>query len=167
MDFPEPTNPHDDRREVLLEYLDYYRWVVREKVAGLDDTALRTSRLASGWTPVELVKHLLNVERRWVVWGFEGVDIPDPWADSRDDRWYTGPEERVENLLDDLDAGGRHTREVVMAHDLADLGAPSDRWEAARPASLERVLLHLIQEFARHAGHLDIVRELADGATGK
>ncbi len=167
MDFPEPTNPHDDRREVLLEYLDYYRWVVREKVTGLDDTALRTSRLASAWTPVELVKHLLNVERRWVVWGFEGVEVPDPWADSRDDRWYAGAEERVENLLDDLDAGGRHTREVVMAHDLADLGAPSDRWEAARPASLERVLLHLIQEFARHAGHLDIVREMADGATGK
>ena len=83
MDFPEPTNPHDDRREVLLEYLDYYRWVVREKVTGLDDTALRTSRLASAWTPVELVKHLLNVERRWVVWGFEGVEVPDPWADSR------------------------------------------------------------------------------------
>src|SRR4029079_4284650 len=78
MDFPEPTNPHDDRREVLLEYLDYYRWRVREKDTRLDDTALRTSRLASAWTPVELVKHLLNVERRWVVWGFEGVEVPDP-----------------------------------------------------------------------------------------
>ena len=75
MEFPEPTNSHDDRREVLLEYLDYYRWVVREKVTGLDDSALRTSPLSSGWTPIELVKHLLNVERRWVVWGFEGVDL--------------------------------------------------------------------------------------------
>jgi hypothetical protein len=74
MDFPEPTTPRDDRREVLLEYLDYYRWVVRVKVTGLDDSALRTSRLSSGWTPIELVKHLLNVERRWIVWGFEGVD---------------------------------------------------------------------------------------------
>ena len=53
-----------------------------------------------------------------------------------------------------------------MAHDLGDLGAPSDRWEGDRPPPLERVLLHLIQEYARHAGHLDVVRELADGATG-
>ena len=52
MEFPEPTNLRDDRREVLLEYLDFYRWTVREKVTGLDDAALRTSRLASGWTPI-------------------------------------------------------------------------------------------------------------------
>ena len=167
MEFPEPTNLRDDRREVLLEYLDYYRWTVREKVTGLDEAALRTSRLASGWTPIELVKHLVNVERRWIVWGFEGVDLPDPWADARNDRWYAGPDERVEDLLDAFDAGGRHTREVVMAHDLADLGAPSDRWDDDRPPPLERVLLHLVQEYARHAGHLDIVRELADGATGE
>ena len=56
MEFPEPTNLRDDRREVLLEYLDFYRWTVREKVTGLDDAVLRTSRLASGWTPIELVK---------------------------------------------------------------------------------------------------------------
>ena len=113
------------------------------------------------------MKHLVNVERRWIVWGFEGVDLPDPWADARDDRWYAGPDERVEDLLDAFDAGGRHTREVVMAHDLTDLGAPSDRWDDDLPPPLERVLLHLVQEYARHAGHLDIVRELADGTTGK
>ena len=109
----------------------------------------------------------MNVERRWIVWGFEGVELPDPWADARDDRWYAGPDERVEDLLDAFDSGGRHTREVVMAHDLADLGAHSDRWDDDRPPPLERVLLHLVQEYARHAGHLDIVRELADGATGE
>ena len=51
------------------------------------------------------MKHLVNVERRWIVWGFEGVDLPDPWADARDDRWYAGPDERVEDLLDAFDAG--------------------------------------------------------------
>jgi hypothetical protein len=167
MELPEPTNRRDDRREVLLEYLDFFRWVIRDKVTGLDDAALRTSRLPSGWTPIELVKHLLNVERRWVVWGFEGVDLPDPWADERDDRWYASPDERVEDLLDLVDAGGRHTRDVVMTHDLSDVGAPSDRWKDERPAQLERVLLHLVQEFARHAGHLDIVRELTDGGVGE
>lgn len=167
MDFPEPTNRRDDRRDVLLEYLDYYRGAAREKVAGLSEADLRSSRLPSGWTPIELVKHLLNVERRWIVWGFEGADVGDPWADTRDDRWYAAPDERVEDLLDAWDAGGRHTRDVVMAHDLTDLGAPSDRWDAAEPATLERVLLHLVQEFARHTGHLDIVRELDDGVTGE
>jgi len=166
MDFPEPTNPRDDRREVLLEYLDFYRSTVRERVTGLDDAALRTSRLQSGWSPIELVKHLVNVERRWIVWGFEGIALPDPWADSRDNRWYASPDDRIEDLLDAFDAGGRHTREVVMAHRLDDLGAPGDRWDG-RPPPLERVLLHLVQEYARHAGHLDIVRELVDGATGE
>lgn len=167
MEFPEPTTPLDDRREVLLEYLEYFRFTVREKVTGLDDEALRTSRVPSGWTPIELVKHLLNVERRWVVWGFEGVSVDHPWADRRGDRWYVGPDEQVEDLLDAWDAVGRHTDDVVMAHDLWDLGAPSDRWEGGDPPALERVLLHLIQEFARHAGHLDIVRELADGKVGE
>lgn len=165
--FPEPTNPHDDRREVLLEYLDYYRSVLRRKVTGLPEAALRSSRLPSGWTPIELVKHLVNVERRWLVWGFEGVDLDNPWAEERDDRWYVPPEESPEELLDALDAGGRHTRELVLAHSLGDLGAPGDRWEGAAPPPLERVLLHLLQEYARHAGQLDLVRELADGKTGE
>ena len=97
MELPEPTTERSDRREVLLEYLDFYRFTVRQKVAGLAEVDLRTSRLPSGWTPIELVKHLLNVERRWIVWGFEGVEVPDPWADTRDDRWYAGPDERVEH----------------------------------------------------------------------
>ena len=78
MDFPEPTAPKDDRREVLLEYLDFYRFTVRQKVIGLSDADLRTSRLPSGWAPIALVKHLRNVERRWMLWGFEGVEVPDP-----------------------------------------------------------------------------------------
>lgn len=167
MEFPSPTTPRDDRREVLLEYLDFYRAVVRDKVAGLEEEAQRTSRLPSGWTPLELVKHLVNVERRWLVWGFEGVAVDDPWAEERDHRWYAAPDESVDELLDAFDEGGRHTREVVRAHSLDDVGAPSDRWDGADPPRLERVLLHLLQEYARHAGHLDIVREMADGTTGE
>lgn len=167
MDFPEPTTPRDDRREVLLEYLDFYRSVIRDKVTGLDEADLRISLVPSGWTTVELLKHVVNVERRWMVWGFEGVDLDDPWGEDRDDRWYASPDESVTDLLGALDAGGRHTREVVMAHDLGDRGAPSDRWDGAPPPPLERVLLHLVQEYARHAGHLDIVRELSDGITGE
>ncbi|MEO8697701.1 MAG: DinB family protein [Acidimicrobiales bacterium] len=167
MEFPEPTHPYADRREVLLEYLDFYRGVLRAKVIGLDDDALRTSRLPSGWAPIELIKHLVHVERRWLVWGFEGEDVGDPWADERDDRWFVAAHEQLEDLLDELDAGGRRTREIVHSHELSDIGAPGDRWRGEPPASLERVLLHLMQEYARHAGQLDVVRELIDETTGE
>jgi len=167
MEFPEPTHPRDDRREVLLEYLDFYRAVVRAKVSGLTDEELRTSLVPSGWTPIELVNHLRHVERRWLRWGFEGQALDDPWGDSRDGRWYVSPGQPVEMVLDALDAGGADTRDLVLSHDLSDLGAPGERWEGADPPPLERVLLHLIQEYARHAGHLDIVRELADGTVSE
>ena len=56
---------------------------------------------------------------------------------------------------------------VVRAHDLDEIGAPSERWDGEPPAALGRILLHLLSEYARHVGHLDIVRELADGRTGE
>ncbi len=53
-------------------YLDYFRSVLVEKLQGLVEENLRGSRLPSGWTPLQLVKHLTYVERRWLVWGFFG-----------------------------------------------------------------------------------------------
>ena len=62
---------------------------------------------------------------------------------------------------------GNATRALVESHDLADIGQPGDGWDAAGPAALERVLFHLVQEYARHIGHLDIVSELAGGQVGE
>ena len=78
---------------MFLRYLAYFRGVLVAKVDGLSDSELRGSRLPSGWTPIELVKHLTYVEMRWLEWGFEGRDVDDPWGDSRDDRWYVDPDE--------------------------------------------------------------------------
>ena len=86
---------------------------------------------------------------------------------SAGDRWYVGPEESLPDLLRALDAQAAVTRAVVEAHDLADVGQPGERWDGADPATLERVLLHLVQEYARHVGHLDVVRELIDGSVGE
>jgi len=55
------------------------------------------------------------------------------------------------------------SRAIIGSHDLDDVGKPGERWDGADPASLERVLFHLLQEHARHLGHLDIVTELATG----
>jgi uncharacterized damage-inducible protein DinB len=165
--FPEPTAPRASRAEVLLGYLDYFRAVVIGKLDGLSEGDLRASRLPSGWAPLELLKHLVHVERRWLVWGFEGEPVADPWADERDGRWHVPPDETLADLVAALAAQAARTRAIVDAHDLSDVGQPGERWRGAPPATLERVLLHLVQEYARHAGHLDVVRELTDGRTGE
>ncbi len=165
--FPEPTVPLASRSEVFLGYLDYYRSVVAGKLQGLTDAELRSSRLPSGWTPLELLKHLTYVELRWLVWGFEGEPVAQPWGDARDGRWHVAPEETLDGLLSELDRQARRTRSVVERHELDDTGRPGPRWEGAPPPTLERVLFHLLQEYARHAGHLDVVRELADGRVGE
>jgi hypothetical protein len=165
--FPEPTEPASSRSEVLVRYLDYFRSVVLGKVSGLSEAEARSSRLPSGWSPLELARHLTFVEMRWLEWGFEGVPVGDPWADSRDGRWFVPPSLSMGRVLDDLRARGEKTREIVARHSPAEIGMPGERWDGAPAPSLERVLLHLMQEYARHAGHLDIVRELADGSTGE
>jgi uncharacterized damage-inducible protein DinB len=165
--FPEPTTPVSTRGEVFLGYLDYFRSQLVSKLEALPRAELRRSRLPSGWTPIELLKHLAHVELRWLEWGFEGRDVADPWADSRDGCWYVAAGETLEELVEALRAQAARTRAVVESHDLADIGQPGERWDGADPPSLERVLFHLLQEYARHVGHLDIVSELAGGPTGE
>ncbi|MGI8309024.1 DUF664 domain-containing protein [Saccharopolyspora hattusasensis] len=70
-----------------------------------------------------------------------------------------------ESLTTCLRTQGEHTSEVVRTMDLAAVSQPGPRWRGAEPATLERVLFHLLQEYARHLGHLDVVAELATGET--
>ena len=76
--FPSPTLPVPSRAEVFIGYLDYFRARIIAKVAGLGDAEQRSSALPSGWSPLELVKHLTFVELRWLEWGFEGRAVEDP-----------------------------------------------------------------------------------------
>jgi uncharacterized damage-inducible protein DinB len=165
--FPQPTDPRASRAEVFLGYLEYFRSVVVDKLDGLSDEQLRTSCLPSGWAPLEVLVHLIHVERRWLVWGFEGEPVPDPWGDQRDGRWHVPDGETHAGLVAALRRQAARSREVVESHELSDVGRPGPRWSGAPPATLERVLFHLVQEYARHVGHLDVVRELLDGSTGE
>ena len=165
--FPEPATPVSSRAEVFLGYLDYFRSRLVSKLEALPDGELRRSRLPSGWTPIELIKHLAHDELRWLEWRFEGRQVPDPWADDRDGRWHVAASETLEELEAALRAQAERSRAIVESHDLADIGQPGDGWDGAQPASLERVLFHLLQEYARHVGQLDIVSELAGGRTGE
>ena len=102
--FPEPTAPAGSRAEVFSRYLELLPRPARREVARAARQELRRSRLLSGWTPLELLKHLTYVELRWLEWGFEGRDVADPWGDNRDGRWYVAPEETLDGLLAALEA---------------------------------------------------------------
>jgi len=167
MSFPEPTDPASSRAEVFLGYLDYFRSEIARRIEALTADDLATSRLPSGWTPLGLLKHLTYVELRWIEWGFEGRPVDDPWGDQEGDRWRVGPGEDRDALLAALRRRAAYTRAVVETRDLDERGAPGPRWDGAPPATLERVLFHLVQEYARHAGHLDVVVELAGGPLGE
>jgi hypothetical protein len=110
-----------------------------------------------------LLKHLRYVELRWLQWGFEGQDVGDPWADHADGRWHVAAGETPLTLLTGLRDQAARSRAIVESHDLDQVGQPGERWDGADPPTLERVLFHLVQEYARHVGHLDVVTELATG----
>ena len=166
-EFPSPTNPADSRTDVFLGYLAYFRARLVEKIGELPDAERRGSRLPSQWTPLGLLKHLTFVESRWLEWGFTGKHFDEPWGEGRDGRWRIGDADTFESLVAGLDAQALRSTAIIVGHDLAEVGQPGDRWDGADPATLERVLFHLVQEYARHVGQLDIVAELADGAIGE
>ena len=151
---------------MFVGYLDYFRSCVISKLESLPENERRQSRLPSGWTPVELLKHLTYVELRWLEWGFEGRPITEPWGDTRGERWYVAEGETLDDLVAAFRVQAERSRAVIDAHDLAEAGKPGPGWDGADPATLERILFHLVQEYARHLGHLDIVAELVNGQSG-
>ncbi|WP_328535518.1 DinB family protein [Streptomyces sp. NBC_00344] len=167
----EPERNLSDSLELHLAYLDYYRSEIENKLTGLSRTDLRSSRLPSGWTPLELLKHLVFMERRWLRWGFAGEQVDQPWGDSAggdpDGRWKVEPGETLPELLALLHAGGENTRSIVTGADTSAPGTVGGRFGADEQPTLNWILFHVLQEYARHAGHLDIARELSDGAAGE
>jgi uncharacterized damage-inducible protein DinB len=167
-EFPSATLPIPSRSEVFVTYLDYFRSRVIERIEELSDADVRASRLASGWTPLQLARHLAFVEMRWLEWGFEGRSVEEPWGDRRDDRWYVGEDVTREIVVGQLRAQGFRTRKIIRANALDTVAQPGPRFDdGAEVPTLERILFHVFQEYARHLGHLDIVAELAGAPTGE
>ena len=165
--FPEPAST-PDLRGLMLDYLDFLRGVVADKLEGLGEQELRSSVVPSGWTPAGLVNHLVNVERRWLRWGFLAEPVPDPWRDHADDDGWVTPDATAAELRSLLESTGARSRAIVEEHELTETAAVGGRFtDATEAPQLQWILLHLIQELARHAGHLDIARELVDGVTGE
>lgn len=165
----EPPRHLGDARELLVAYLDHYRDTVLRKLAGLGEAQLRASRLPSGWTPLELVEHLRCMERRWFEWGFAGEAVDRPWGEQGPDgRWWVAPDEPVDAVVGRFTAQRARSARAVGAAPLARRARTGGRFatEADAP-TLGWIMLHVLQEYARHVGQLDVARELLDGAVGE
>ena len=150
-------------KESLHVSLDRYRDIVLWKLEGLDDEQLRRPMTPSGTNLLGLVKHLASVEFGWFgdTFGRPSELIPfdeaNPEADMR-----AGPDETTADIVAYYSRARTAADQAVAELDLDHQGTA---WFGSA-VSLRWVLVHMIEETARHAGHMDIVRELIDGATG-
>ena len=154
----------DDEKSTLLGFLRAQRESVLAILAGLGEEELTRQVLPSGWTALGMVEHLGCAERHWFQEIVTGTAEPLPWPD--DHRPLTTPR-RPEVVFGFYREQCRRSDEVFAATPL------SARPRARHPGplgeeivDLRGVVLHVIEETARHAGHLDVARELLDGRTG-
>lgn len=159
--------PHAaDEKTTLLAYLDYQRATMLMKVAGLNDEQAKVSPVPSGTSLWGLLAHLTMVERWWftaVVADAEEVSFP--WSDDDPDADWRGPEgATLASLVADYEAECERSREVMRD---ADLDTACSMRRARHGWSVRSVVVHMIEETARHAGHADILRELVDGSVGE
>jgi uncharacterized damage-inducible protein DinB len=157
-----------DPRELLLGYLDWYRQALTRKIAGLSDQQLRAPVEPLGWSPLGLVQHLGWVERRWMRWGFAAEEVLAHPPGGDEAEWIVPAEQSTADVITAYrDEVGR-SRALASA---AALTAPSGIGGRFGPPgqvpTLGRILFHLLQEYARHVGQLDVARELIDGQTGE
>jgi hypothetical protein len=161
--------PVADERDGLLSFLAQQRLGARYAAYGLTDEQARLTPTPSALSVGGLLKHLAAMERSWVGTMLQRPRDPDAGADY-ETGFVMGPGETLAGVLADYERAAAETDAAVAS--FADLGAPVpvpqgvpwfpadvDAW------SVRWVLLHLIEETARHAGHADIVREAVDGAS--
>jgi hypothetical protein len=156
--------PVDAEKEALTLFLAAQRASVLAVLDGLDTGALTRAVLPSGWTPLAMVEHLGYAERHWFEEILTGTAEPLPWPEDPPPLTTPRPPDVVFAFY----------RDQCARSDAAIAAAPlSTPAEGRHPGplgeettDLRRIILHMIEETARHAGHLDVVRELLDGTTG-
>lgn len=163
--------PRDaDERTLLVPLLDWYRDGVTAKVAGMSDEQARRRLVDSPTTVIGLVKHLAMVEDWWFTHNFSGDPWPEPWGSvdweaDQDWEFTTALDDTLGEVLGQYDEAVARSRTVIEAASLDDVGAVVHPERG--PFTLRWVLLHMLEEVARHLGHLDILREITDGTTGE
>ncbi|KZF11254.1 MULTISPECIES: mycothiol transferase [unclassified Rhodococcus (in: high G+C Gram-positive bacteria)] len=164
--FPEPSSALSDPAELFREYLAFYRRELVRRITSLSDDALTSTAVPSEWTPLQMLTHLVHMEQRWFVWGFLGRAVGAPWGDAKDGSWHVPADVDAEALLSRLDDGTRLTDEILNSHRMDELATLGGRFSDEQP-TLIWICFHVLQEYARHLGHLDVAVELAGGPTGE
>jgi uncharacterized damage-inducible protein DinB len=153
-------------REMLRAYLDFHRDTLAAKCAGLSDDDLRARSVPpSGLSLLGLVRHMAEVERAWFRRVIDGQDVPLVWGEDWDfQAAYDASGSTRAEAFAAWEAEVASARLIeAAAHSLDVTGV--DR-RSGDEYSLRRVLLHVTQEYARHNGHADLIRERIDGVTG-
>ncbi len=154
----------------LLRYLQSAREALVWKLEGLDEYGIRRPLTPTGTNLLGLVKHVAGTEAGYLGDVF-GRPFPEPlpWmteeAEANSDMWAT-PDESRESVVDLYHRVWQHSDATVEALELDAEGTVAWWHPERRKVSLEQILIHMIAETHRHAGHADIVRELVDGAVG-
>jgi uncharacterized damage-inducible protein DinB len=145
-------------------FLDYYRGTIVRKATGLSEEDAHRSLLPSAlMTVAGLLSHLRWVEAYWFRTVLDGQPNPAPYSkENPDGEFIVAAELPIDGLIADYEAECVTSREITARLDLTDTGTFHD----GKDVNLRWVLLHMIEETARHAGHLDLIRELLDGSTG-
>jgi Protein of unknown function (DUF664) len=152
-------------RELLTGFLDWYRAVVENKVSDLSMEDAARIMTPSGVAPLGVVKHLGDVEQSWFRERFAGEQIDyELSSDDPDAMFRIEPGETVASVLAFYRDSIANSRRITSASSLDVLSVGKHRFYGH--VSLRWILVHLLEETARHAGHLDLMREQIDGKTG-
>lgn len=154
-----------DERSILLQVLHYAQDTAVMKVTGLSQEQARTAPLPTSplMSPANVLNHLRWVERSWINHDLFGGEDDGPWSEQDPDaELRQGSELPLADVIELYEQEAARTRAVFAEVDL-DLVRQGDR---VQPVTARWILQHLIEETARHNGHLDILRELIDGSTG-
>jgi uncharacterized damage-inducible protein DinB len=163
-----------DEAATLLGVLDRNRRVFAWKTGGLDAAGLRATTAASTMTLGGLVKHLALVEADWFAAKLRGEPLGQPWDevdwDAQPDwEWASAADDRPEELYALWQQAVTRSRRLV-AEALADVGLDGKghlTWPDGRSPNVRRMLVDMIEEYARHLGHADVLREAVDGLVGE
>ncbi len=160
----------------LRAFLDYHRDTLRMKTEGLDAAQLNATHPPSTMTLGGMLKHLALVEDNWFSVVLLGNDDAEPWNSvdwnaDRDWEWHTAAEDEpgwLRSLFDEsVVAADRCIDQALAQGGLGQLSVRESRHEGEGRFSLRWILLHMIEEYARHNGHADLIRESIDGQTGE
>lgn len=154
-------------REALEQWLDWHRATLARKCEGLDDAQLRTlSAAPSDLNLLGLVRHMAEVERGWFRNVLAGEKAGWIYATDEDnDRdIHVTDEDTYEEAYATWQAEIAHANALAAGHGLDDIGVGKHR--GGKTYNLRWIYLHMIEEYARHNGHADLIRERVDGATG-